>query len=231
MGYDLDFGVVLQARYFNEFLTGLTTTFILFFLGWSIGFVLALVLTLMRAAAVKPLQWLVATFVEYHRNVPLLVQLFVWYFGVPALLPRWVNLYINSINAELGFAVIAVACFMAAYMSEDFRSGLRAIPMAQREAARAMGFSFIQSMRWILIPQAWRNALPALVNQTLHMFKGTSLASLIGVTELTFMARQIEDETFRVFEAFGLVTVTYIACTFIIMFGGAALATRFRLRT
>jgi polar amino acid transport system permease protein len=231
MGYDLDFGVVLEARYFDQFLTGLYTTFILFFLGWGIGFVLALILTLLRASPVRPLQWFVAAYVEYHRNVPLLVQLFVWYFGVPQLLPRWVNLYINSFNAELGFGVIAVAFFMAAYMSEDFRSGLRAIPMAQREAASAMGFSFLQTMRWVLIPQAWRNALPALVNQTLHMFKGTSLASLIGVTELTFMARQIEDQTFRVFEAFGLVTITYIACTFVIMFGGAALAARFRLRT
>ena len=231
MGYDLDFSVVLSGRYLDLFLTGLATTLVLFVLGWVLGFALALILTLLRAAPVKPLQWLVAAYVEYHRNVPLLVQLFVWYFGMPQLLPRSVNAYINSMNAELGFAVIAVAFFIAAYMSEDFRSGLRAVPKAQREAARAMGFSFLQSMRWILIPQAWRIALPALVNQTLHMFKGTSLAGIIGVAELTYMARMIEDETFRVFEAFGLITVTYLVCTFTLMFGGAALASRFRLRT
>lgn len=231
MGYDLDFSIVLSGRYLDLYLTGLKMTLLLFVLGWVIGFALALILTVIRAAPFKPLQWLVAAYVEYHRNVPLLVQLFVWYFGMPQLLPRSVNRYINSLNAELGFAVIAVACFVAAYMSEDFRSGLRAVPKAQREAARAMGFSFIQSMRWILIPQACRIVLPALVNQTLHMFKGTSLAGIIGVAELTYMARQIEDESFRVFEAFGLITVTYLAFSLAIMFGGAALASRYRLRT
>jgi polar amino acid transport system permease protein len=231
MGYDLDFSVVLSGRYLEMLLDGLAMTLILFVAGWFLGLALALVLTLLRATPFKPLQWLVSGYVEYHRNVPLLVQLFVWYFGMPQLLPRPVNVFLNQHNAELGFAIIAVACFMAAYMSEDFRSGLRAVPKAQREAARAMGFSFLETMRWILIPQAWRIALPALVNQTLHMFKGTSLAGIIGVAELTYMARQIEDESFRVFEAFGLITVTYLAFSLAIMFGGAALASRYRLRT
>jgi len=231
MGYDLDFSVVLSGRYLEMLVDGLTTTLILFVSGWFLGLALALILTLLRAAPFKPLQWLVAAYVEYHRNVPLLVQLFVWYFGMPQLLPRSVNAFLNQNNAELGFAVIAVGCFMAAYMSEDFRSGLRAVPKEQREAARAMGFSFLETMRWILIPQAWRIALPALVNQTLHMFKGTSLAGIIGVTELTDIARQIEDSTFRVFEAFGVVTMIYLVCTFTLMLGGAALNRRFQLRT
>ena len=231
MGYDLDFSVVLSGRYLEMLLDGLTTTLILFVSGWFLGLAIALVLTLMRAAPVKPLQWLVASYVEYHRNVPLLVQLFVWYFGMPQLLPRSVNSFLNQHNAELGFAVIAVGCFMASYMSEDFRSGLRAVPKEQREAARAMGFSFLQTMRWIMIPQAWRIALPALVNQTLHMFKGTSLAGIIGVVELTDVARQIEDQSFRVFEAFGVVTAIYLVFTFTLMLSGAALARRFKLRT
>jgi polar amino acid transport system permease protein len=231
MGYEFDFSVVLSGRYLDLFLRGLAMTMTLFVLGCVIGFVLSLVLTVLRAAPFPPLRWLVAAYVEYHRNVPLLVQLFVWYFGMPQLLPRWVNAYLNSLNPELGFAVIAVACFMAAYISEDFRSGLRAIPKAQREASRAMGFTFLQSMRWILIPQATRLAIPPLVNQTLHMFKGTSLAGIIGVSELTYTARQIEDETFRVFEAFGLVTITYLICSFALMMAGAALASRYRLRT
>lgn len=231
MGYDLDFAVVLSGRYLEMLLDGLTTTLILFVSGWFLGLAIALILTLMRAAPVKPLQWLVASYVEYHRNVPLLVQLFVWYFGMPQLLPQSVNSFLNQHNAELGFAVIAVGCFMASYMSEDFRSGLRAVPKEQREAARAMGFSFLQTMRWIMIPQAWRIALPALVNQTLHMFKGTSLAGIIGVVELTDVARQIEDQSFRVFEAFGVVTAIYLVFTFTLMLSGAALARRFKLRT
>jgi len=195
------------------------------------GSVAAVLLAVARFIGPPFVKWLVAAYVEYHRNVPLLVQLFVWYFGMPQLLPLSVNRFLNQHNAELGFAVIAVSCFMAAYMSEDFRSGLRAVPKAQREAARAMGFSFLQTMRWILIPQAWRIALPALVNQTLHMFKGTSLAGIIGVVELTDVARQIEDNTFRVFEAFGVVTAIYLICTLTLMLGGAALSRRFQLRT
>ena len=231
MGYELDFSVVLSGRYLDMLLAGFATTMILFLSGWFLGLTLALILTLIRATPFKPFEWLVRAYVEYHRNVPLLVQLFVWYFGAPQLLPYSVNSYINQHNAELGFAIIAVAFFMAAYMSEDFRSGLRAVPKEQREAARAIGFSYFQTMRWIMIPQATRIALPGLVNQTLHMFKGTSLAGIIGVVELTDTARQIEDSTFRVFEAFGVVTGIYLICTFTLMMGGAALNRRFQLRT
>jgi polar amino acid transport system permease protein len=86
-------------------------------------------------------------------------------------------------------------------------------------------------MRLILVPQALRLCLPAILNQTLHMFKATSLAGVIGVAELTFQARDIEDKTFRVFEAFGIVTFAYLIGSFTIMFAGAALARRYRLRT
>jgi polar amino acid transport system permease protein len=231
MGYELDFGVVLSGRYLELLQHGLIATLKLFVICWTCAFVLAVLLTIIRALPFKPLPALIATYVEYHRNVPLLVQLFVWYFGMPALLPRSVNVFINSYNAEMAFAVIALSLYSAAYMSEDFRSGLRSIPKAQIESARAMGFGFIGSMRWILLPQAWRISLPALLNQTLQLFKATSLAGVIGVAELTYQARDIEDKTFRVFEAFGVVTLIYLVVCFALMGAGALLAHRFRLRT
>jgi polar amino acid transport system permease protein len=231
MGYELQFGVVLAGRYFEQLQNGLIATLQLFAICWVFAFGIAIVLTVVRALPFRPTQALIEGYVEYHRNVPLLVQLFVWYFGVPNLLPRSWNAAINAYNAEMAFAIIALSLFSAAYMSEDFRSGLRSIPNAQREAARAMGFTFVESMRWILLPQAWRICLPGLLNQTLQLFKATSLAGVIGVAELTYMARDIEDKTFRVFEAFGVVTVIYLAVSFSIMAAGAVLARRFRLRT
>src|SRR5689334_17484334 len=142
MGYDLQFGVVLTGRYLEQLQNGLLATLQLFAICWACAFVIAILLTLIRATPFRPVQALVEGYVEYHRNVPLLVQLFVWYFGVPNLLPRAWNVAINSYNAEMVFAIIALSLFSSAYMSEDFRSGLRSIPNAQREASRAMGFTF-----------------------------------------------------------------------------------------
>jgi polar amino acid transport system permease protein len=231
MGYELNFGMVLSGRYLEQFQSGLLTTLYLFAICWVGALTLALLLTVIRSMSFRPTEWLIEGYVEYHRNVPLLVQLFVWYFAVPQLLPRSWNLYINSHNAEMAFAIVALCFYSAAYMSEDFRTGLRTIPNGQREAARAQGFGFMQTMRWILLPQAWRICLPGLVNQTLQLFKATSLAGVIGVAELTYMSRDIEDKTFRVFEAFGVATIIYLVFSFTIMCAGAGLAQRFKLRT
>jgi polar amino acid transport system permease protein len=232
MGYVLDFSAVLAPQYLKLFVKGLNTTLLLFGFGWLLAVALGILLALLRESTrLIPVQWTVQAYVEYHRNVPLLVQIFIWYFGIPQVLPDPVTQYINAHDAEMIFAVIAIGLFASAYISEDLRSGLRAIPAVQSEAARAMGFSYIASMRWIILPQVWRISLPPLVNQTLNIFKATALASAIGVAELSHQARDIENQTFRVFEAFGIVTVCYLAVSLTIMLGGAQLAQQFRLRT
>ncbi len=231
MGYQLDFSAVLSGHYLGLFLTGIATTLFLFAAAWTVAFVLGIVLTLLRATPWRPLQGVVWLYVEYHRNVPLIVQLLFWNFGIPQLLPDAFNRYINAHSPELTLAIIAIGLFGAAYMSEDFRGGLRAIPDTQRDAARAMGFSFVKSMRWIILPQAWRLSVPPLVNQTLNLLKSTSLAAAIGVAELSYAAREIENQSYRVFEAFGIVTLAYLLGTFSIMLGGAALSQRFWLLT
>ncbi|WP_421566696.1 amino acid ABC transporter permease [Ochrobactrum sp. EDr1-4] len=230
MGYQLDFSKVLEGDYLYLLLQGLNTTMILFALSWIIGLALAVVLTVIRAIEFKPTQFLVAAFVEYHRNVPILVQLFVWYFGFAYILPESVNDYLNDIGAEIGYAIIALALNKAAYMSEDFRSGLRAIHPAQMEAARSIGLNYLGAMRWVILPQAWRLALPALLGQTLILFKATSLAAAIGVAELSYQARYIEEQTFRIFEAYGAATAIYMAISFAIMWISSVLSKRFELR-
>jgi polar amino acid transport system permease protein len=114
-------------------------------------------------------------------------------------------------------------------MSEALRSGLRAVPKTQLEAARALGFSYLRTMQLIVLPQAVRIAVPPLLNHTLLLFKNSSLAVAVGVAELTYQARAIETETFRTFEAFGLATLIYLAISFLIMGAGAVFDRRMRL--
>lgn len=231
MGYELDFSVVLSEPYRSFLLTGIRYTLLLFAASWAIALVLAIVITVVRATGIKPLELIAAAYVAYHRNVPLLVQILVWYIGASSFLPRGVNMFMNRNDPEFMFALIALSLYAAAYMSEDMRSGMRAIPRTQMEAARSMGFTFAGSMRWVILPQTWRIALPPLLNQTLLLFKGTSLAAAIGVAELTYQARQIETQTFRIFESFSVVTAIYLVGSFALMWLGAWTSRKFRLRT
>jgi len=230
MGYQFDFGKVLQGEYLELILEGLQATMVVFVFSWIIGLVLAVVLTVIRAVEFKPTQFLVAAFVEYHRNVPMLIQLFVWYFGFAVVLPDAVNDYLNDLGAEIGYAIVALALNKAAYMSEDFRSGLRSIHPAQMESARSIGLTYLGAMCWVILPQAWRLALPALLGQTLILFKGTSLAAAIGVAELSYQARYIEEQSFRIFEAYGIATAIYMLISFAIMWLSSILSKRYELR-
>ena len=154
---------------------------------------------------------------EYHRNVPLLVQVLFWYFGMPELLPEGFRMWLYQHNAEMSLAAIALALGSAAYIAEDIRSGLRAIPGTQFEAARALGASYLQCMRFVIVPQAVRISIPPLVGRALLLFKNTSVAMAIGVMELTYQAREIENETYRTFATFGAATIMYLLGSFLIM--------------
>lgn len=212
-------------------LHGAVTTVALFGCAWLIGLVLGSVLAALRALGLRPVSVAVMAYVGYHRNLPALVQLFVWYFAIAALLPEAANDWVNDHGAEFLFAMLALGCNNAAYVSEDLRSGLRAVAPGQTEAARALGLRYGPTMRLIVLPQAWRLALPALVGQTVSLFKLTSLAAAIGLAELTYEARHIENLTFRIFETFGAATLMYSAATLTLMALGSALAARVAVRT
>lgn len=219
---------LLLARpgYLALLLHGLGVTARLFAVSWVAALVVAALLTAIRATTSRIAQRTVALIVEYHRNVPGLVQLFVWYFGVPQLLPRDWQRWINRNDGEFLMAAIALTLYAAAYMSEDLRSGLRSVSAGQSQAARSLGFTYTQTMRFILLPQALRNALPALVNQTLALFKATSLAMMIGVAELMHAVRQMENETYRTFEAFMVASVCYLAISYLLIYLGSVASKR-----
>lgn len=209
---------------------GMVTTIQLFAISWVMAFTVAIVLVIARAANVAPLRWLVDTYVEYHRNVPLLVQVLFWYFGMPEILPEDFRMWLYEHNAELSLAAIALALGSAAYISEDIRSGLRSIPGTQFEASRALGASYLQSMRYIVVPQALRLSIPPLVSRALLLYKNTSIAMAIGVIELSYTAREIENETYRTFEVFGVATVMYLMGSFLIVYIGTRVHARFRIK-
>ena len=220
---------LLDASQYQLLASGMAVTLQLFLVSWVMAFTIAVTLVVVRATNLAPCRWVVDAYVEYHRNVPLLVQVLFWYFGMPELLPEGFRLWLYQHNAEMSLAAIALALGSAAYIAEDIRSGLRAIPGTQFEAARALGASYLQCMRFVIVPQAVRISIPPLVGRALLLFKNTSVAMAIGVMELTYQAREIENETYRTFATFGAATLMYLLGSFLIMLIGSRIYARYRL--
>ncbi|ALQ04566.1 amino acid ABC transporter permease [Pseudomonas brassicacearum] len=227
MKHDFDLAAVLQGEYAELIVKGIETTLQLALFAWLLAMALALLLVTVRLTGDKLADRLVAGYVSYHRNVPTLVQLMLWYFGVPTLLSESTQLWLANYSTEYLFSVIALGLCQAAYFCEDIRSGLRAIPAGQTEASRALGLGYVRSMRYVILPQGVRNCLPSLINHTVLLFKNTSLAMAIGVVELTYATREVENYTFRTFESYLVATVFYLVFSLLLMGLGALLARRF----
>jgi polar amino acid transport system permease protein len=230
MSVKLDFSVLLRDEYPAWLLKGLVTMFELTALAWVLAMVVGIVLATVRMSNSRWGQAVVAAYVEYHQNVPMLVQIFMWYFGIPALMPAGWQQWVNAHNSEFLFAFVAVGLCMGAYVSEDLRGGIRSIPKSQLEASRALGLSYLQAARLVVLPQAVRIALPPLVNHAVLLFKNTSLAMTVGVAELTYVTREIESQSFRTVEVYLFATVIYLGVSLLIMAGGAALESRYRIK-
>lgn len=226
---NLDYRAAFDGDYMRLFIAGVRNTVALFLSCWVCAMVLAAALSVIRTIPSRLIRAASVAYVEYHRNVPVLVQILAWYFAIPQLLPDGVNDYLNRHNSEALCSAIALTLFSTAYMSEDIRSGLRAIPRGQYEAARSIGMGHLGAMRLIVLPQAIRLSAVPLVNQALILFKATSLASAIGVGELTFETLQIESQTFRIFEAFSAATLVYLTISLTIMFIGELVGRRVAL--
>ncbi|MHA6180546.1 amino acid ABC transporter permease [Pseudomonas mohnii] len=227
MKHDFDLAAVLQGEYAELIVKGIETTLQLALFAWLLAMALALLLVTVRLTGNKLADRLVAGYVSYHRNVPTLVQLMLWYFGVPTLLSESTQLWLANYSTEYLFSVIALGLCQAAYFCEDIRSGLRAIPAGQTEASRALGLGYVRSMRYVILPQGVRNCLPSLINHTVLLFKNTSLAMAIGVVELTYATREVENYTFRTFESYLVATLFYLVFSLLLMGLGALLARRF----
>ncbi|MBB3612698.1 amino acid ABC transporter permease [Rhizobium sp. BK602] len=218
--FDLS-AILGNPDYMAMLLHGIEMTFVVAIGSWLLAMSLAMLLLGLRYAPGRIGNAFVAAYVSYHRNVPTLVQLMLWYFGIFTLMPDWLTQWLNDHNAEAIFAIIGLGLCQAAYFSEDLRSGLRSVSPGQMEAARALGHGYISAMRFVMIPQGVRNALPALINHSVSLFKNSSLAVAIGVAELTYAVKEVENLSFLTFETYLLATVLYLTFSLLIMAAGA----------
>jgi glutamate/aspartate transport system permease protein len=193
-------------------LSGLGWTLSVAALAWIIAFVLGSLVGVMRTTD-KP--WLVRignAYVELFRNIPLIVQLFVWYFVVPGLVPsvkRWVTT-LDPTEHQFVTAVVCLGFFTSARIAEQVRSGIQTLSRGQRNAGYALGLTQIQTYRFVLLPMAYRIIIPPLTSELMNLIKNTAVAYSIGLVELFFRTREMGEMTFRYFEAFGAATIIYI---------------------
>jgi glutamate/aspartate transport system permease protein len=148
--------------------------------------------------------------VEFFRNIPLLVQIFLWYHVVPVLLPFFAD------TPKLVLVVMGLGLFTSARVAEQVRAGVQALPRGQRYAGMAMGFTTPQYYRYVLLPMAFRIIVPPLTSEAMNIFKNSSVAFAVSVTELTFFAQQAGEETARGIEIYLAVTVLYVISAFTI---------------
>ncbi|WP_374349037.1 amino acid ABC transporter permease [Chitinimonas sp.] len=221
-----DIQLLLTGDYRDWLLHGLAMSLALAGGTLLLALPLATLLALARLAPIAALRWAAFTLVEAVRNVPLLAHMLFWYFGAPELLPEPIKRWLYAGNIEAISALVALTLYTAAYMSEDIRSGIRAIPRGQLDAARALGFGFIAAMRYLIVPQALRLTVPPLLSQTLNLWKNTSIATVIGVAELMYQAAKVESASFRSAEAFAFATLSYLSISLLL----GALAARYMQR-
>ncbi|XDF34692.1 amino acid ABC transporter permease [Paracidovorax avenae] len=188
--------------------------------GWTVSVaLLALVIALVAGSVIGTLRTLPDNrflvgfgnaWVELFRNIPLLVQIFLWYHVVPAIFP-----VMKSVSGFI-LVVLALGFFTSARIAEQVRSGIQALPRGQRYAGMALGFTTVQYYRYVLLPMAFRIIIPPLTSETMNIFKNSSVAFAVSVTELTMFAMQAQEETSRGIEIYLAVTGLYVISAFAI---------------
>ncbi len=197
-------------------LSGLEYTVVLVGLSWLIAMAVGSVLGVARTTRNR---WLVALgdgYVELFRNIPLLVQFFLWYFVIPDVIPPLKRLA-NSLDPTIFQLITAVVClglFTASRIAEQVKAGILSLPRGQRMAGLALGLTPAQTYRYVLLPMAYRIIIPPLTSESMNLVKNSAVAYSIGLTELFFRTREMGEMTFRYFAAFGAATVLYVAVAF-----------------
>lgn len=199
--------------YIQWLLSGLAWTVLLAFAGWWIAFAIGVIVGIGRTSRNRAVAAAARLYVEIFRNIPVLVQMFLWYFVLPELLPSGIGTWIKQTPPPWGAffpALICLGLYTAARVAEQVRAGIEALPAGQQEAAAALGMSAHDIKRHIILPQALRLIIPSLTSEVMGIYKNTSVALTIGLLELTAQARQISEATFQTFTAFAAATILYL---------------------
>lgn len=218
MNYDWNWGVFFQTtitgaeRYLDWMLSGLALTIGIGLSAWLLALVIGVALGIARTLPSRTLRMGVVVYVELFRNIPLLVQLFFWYYIAPAFLPLAAQDALNQAHPVLVQTLTAVLClglFTAARVCEQVRAGIEAQPPGQLAAGLALGLRRHQIYRHVTLPMAFRMIIPPLTSEFLNVFKNSAVALTIGLLELTAQSRQTGEFTGHIFEAFIVATLLY----------------------
>jgi len=227
MNYAWNWSVLVQQPYLGWLLDGFKTTVWISLAAWTIALSAGGLLGVVGSLPGR-IRLITPAYVAVFRNVPLLLQLFIWFFVVPELLPRDAGQWLKRDlpHPEAWTAVIGLGLFTAARVAVQVRAGVRAVATGQLAAALAGGMRLAQAYRYVLLPQALRVMLPPLTSEFLTVFKNSALALTIGVFDMTAQSRQIESYTFNGFEAFTAATAVYLLIALTVTFGMRRLEVR-----
>ncbi|MBI2509380.1 MAG: amino acid ABC transporter permease [Betaproteobacteria bacterium] len=207
--------------YFGWLISGLGWTLATALSAWLIALALGAAIGTLRTT---PLAWaarLGNAYVELFRNIPLLVQMFLWYFVLPELLPAALGDAMKQMTppwASFWPAVLCLGFYTSARVAEQVRAGIQSLPRGQQMAGTALGLTLARAYRHVLLPQAFRIILPPLTSEFMNIIKNSAVALTIGLMELTARARAMQEFSFQVFEAFTAATVIYICVTLVVVF-------------
>lgn len=199
------------GTYFDTLMDGLMWTVLTALGAWAVAFILGSLIGILRTLPSKVLVTLGNIYIEMFRNVPLLVQLFIWYFVVPELLPHALGTFVKQLTyGPFYTAVVGIGLYMSSRVAAQVTAGIKTLPKGQAMAGTAIGLTLPQTYRYILLPLAYRIIFPPLTSEFLNTIKNTSVALTIGLLELTARARAMQEYSFQVFEAFTAATVIYL---------------------
>lgn len=222
-----------NETYLDWVLTGLGWLFAIGAIAWTIAMVMGTVLGIMRTLPSRHAQRFAAAYVTLFRNVPLLVQLFIWYYVVPNFFPesfrQWWFFGLTPNTSAMLSASVGLGLFTAARICEQVRTGIQSLPRGQTHAAYALGFSTAQVYRQVLLPQSFRVILPPLSSELTNCFKNASVASLVGVSELISQTKTIAEYTQNNIEIYTYATLIYLVINLALIMMMNYLERRFRV--
>lgn len=213
MNYSWNWTVLISDPYLQWLLWGTLVTIVISLVSWAAALTIGTVVGVLHSTGNAWIRLLTRAYISLFRNIPLLLQMFLWFFVVPELLPDATGMWLKR---DLPYpavvtAIVALGLFTASRVAVQVSAGVAALPPGQRMAALASGLSTVQTYRLVLIPQAFRVIVPPLTSEFLTIFKNSSIAMTIGVFELTARSQQIESYTYQGFEAFTAATVIYVS--------------------
>ena len=208
------------GTYMDTLWSGLIWTLATAMLAWVMALALGAVIGTIRTMPNKWAARIANAYVELFRNIPLLVQMFLWYFVMPELVPEAFGNWLKALpNASFVTAVLCLGFFTSSRVAIQVSAGINALPQGQRYAGTALGLTLPQTYRYVLLPMAFRIVLPPLSSEFLNIIKNSSVALTIGLMELTARARSMQEFSFQVFEAFTAATLIYIVVNIIVVNG------------